>query len=184
MSLQPYHNPTLLPENLASLITAISIAARLSIRCSSLLLEALLETAKYSTSFGLGFSRQTLISAVSSAKRLHMLTTGATEGTVLDAARYVFCPKGNHGMLSVGQNGIMSAVRAETIVHPFSIVVNCKSSPLTASCSPHSSQRRISASSRSIHKSWRLHYSPHIHSRRIICNDWVSSYGPELQDRI
>ncbi|RUS15286.1 hypothetical protein BC937DRAFT_92650 [Endogone sp. FLAS-F59071] len=86
MSLQPYHNPTLLPENLASLITAISIAARLSIRCSSLLLEALLETAKYSTSFGLGFSRQTLISAVSSAKRLHMLTTGATEGTVLDAA--------------------------------------------------------------------------------------------------
>ncbi|RUP52412.1 hypothetical protein BC936DRAFT_143688 [Jimgerdemannia flammicorona] len=80
MALQPYHNSTLLPENLASLITAISIATRLSLRCSSLFIEVLLEAAKYSTSFGLGLSRQALIAAVSSAKRLHMLKIGATEG--------------------------------------------------------------------------------------------------------
>ncbi|KAG1469914.1 hypothetical protein G6F56_002981 [Rhizopus delemar] len=64
---------TLLPENLASLITAIALAARLSIRCSSLLIEALLESVKYSTSFTFGVSRHVIINALSTAKKLHEL---------------------------------------------------------------------------------------------------------------
>lgn len=79
LQLSTYHSssyinsPTLLPENVASLITAVSIAARLSLRCSSLFIEALLESARYSTAFSLGMSRQTLIAALSTAKRLHMI---------------------------------------------------------------------------------------------------------------
>ncbi|KAH8555683.1 hypothetical protein BGW37DRAFT_478194 [Umbelopsis sp. PMI_123] len=79
LQLSTYHSssyinsPTLLPENIASLITAVSIATRLSLRCSSLFIEALLESARYSTAFSLGMSRQTLIAALSTAKRLHMI---------------------------------------------------------------------------------------------------------------
>ncbi|KAI9019201.1 hypothetical protein CLU79DRAFT_720471 [Phycomyces nitens] len=72
-------SPTLLPEHIARLITAVSLAARLSLRCSSLLIEVLLESAKYSTSFSFGISRQALITALSSAKRLHALATSESE---------------------------------------------------------------------------------------------------------
>ncbi|KAL9539198.1 hypothetical protein MBANPS3_010409 [Mucor bainieri] len=73
-------SPTLLPENIASLITAIALAARLSLRCSSLFIEALLESAKYSTSVSFGLSRQALINALSTAKKLHELTASSTAG--------------------------------------------------------------------------------------------------------
>lgn len=66
--------PTLLPENIASVITAIALATRLSLRCSSILIEALLESVKYSTSFSIGISRQAIINALSTAKKLHDLT--------------------------------------------------------------------------------------------------------------
>lgn len=85
-------SPTLLPENIASLITAIALAARLSLRCSSLFIEALLESAKYSTSLSFGLSRQALINALSTAKKLHELTASAamttttTDGTASTTA--------------------------------------------------------------------------------------------------
>lgn len=74
-------SPTLLPENIASLITAIALAARLSLRCSSLFIEALLESAKYSTSLSFGLSRQALINALSTAKKLHELTASSAMTT-------------------------------------------------------------------------------------------------------
>lgn len=64
-------SPTLLPQNLASLITALSLCARVSIRASALFIEAILESAKYSTATGLGLTRRALISAVGSARALH-----------------------------------------------------------------------------------------------------------------
>ncbi|KAK4521845.1 amidophosphoribosyltransferase [Mucor velutinosus] len=76
-------SPTLLPENIASLITAIALAARLSLRCSSLFIEALLESAKYSTSLTFGLSRQALINALSTAKKLHELTATSTAITTI-----------------------------------------------------------------------------------------------------
>lgn len=78
-------SPTLLPENIASLITAIALAARLSLRCSSLLIEALLESAKFSTSFSFGLSRQALINALSTAKKLHELTAPSSSSAVTTA---------------------------------------------------------------------------------------------------
>lgn len=84
-------SPTLLPENIASFITAIALATRLSLRCSSLLIEALLESVKYSTSFSFGLSRQALINALSTAKRLHELrassaltTTNGTSNSAIE----------------------------------------------------------------------------------------------------
>lgn len=64
-------SPTLLPQNIASLITALSLAARVSIRASALLIEAMLESARYSTATGMGLTRRALISAVGSARALH-----------------------------------------------------------------------------------------------------------------
>lgn len=76
-------SPTLLPENIASFITAIALAARLSLRCSSLLIEALLESAKFSTSFSFGLSRQALINALSTAKKLHELTAPSSSSSTV-----------------------------------------------------------------------------------------------------
>jgi hypothetical protein len=95
LQLSTYHSssyinsPTLLPENIASLITAVSIATRLSLRCSSLFIEALLESARYSTAFSLGMSRQTLIAALSTAKRLHMIRFSTNPEEEIKEARSV-----------------------------------------------------------------------------------------------
>lgn len=92
-------SPTLLPENIASFITAIALTARLSLRCSSLLIEALLESVKHSTSFSFGLSRQALINALSTAKRLHELTAPSSSAVItsdhissdsLDHEKYTF----------------------------------------------------------------------------------------------
>ncbi|KAI7890693.1 uncharacterized protein EV154DRAFT_245239 [Mucor mucedo] len=77
-------SPTLLPENIASFITAIALATRLSLRCSSLLIEALLESVKHSTSFSFGLSRQALINALSTAKKLHELTAPSSSVITAD----------------------------------------------------------------------------------------------------
>ncbi|GAA5976822.1 hypothetical protein JCM5350_007258 [Sporobolomyces pararoseus] len=69
-------SPTLLPENLAKLVTALSLAARVSLRTSALFLEAILEGLQGSTVGGLGVTRRCLISAVASARSLHYLKGG------------------------------------------------------------------------------------------------------------
>ncbi|KAJ8651951.1 hypothetical protein O0I10_012471 [Lichtheimia ornata] len=69
-----HDSPTLLPENLASFVTAASLAARLSLRCSSVFAEALFEAAKYGTVLSLGLSRHALTNALATAKRIHTLT--------------------------------------------------------------------------------------------------------------
>ncbi|GAA99922.1 uncharacterized protein L969DRAFT_46990 [Mixia osmundae IAM 14324] len=67
---------TLLPANLAQLISSLSLASRISLRASALLLEALLEGARCTTSTGLGVTRRALIAAVSSARALHFMQEG------------------------------------------------------------------------------------------------------------
>jgi flagellar biosynthesis protein FliR len=82
-------SPTLLPEQIANVITAIALTARLSIRCSSLLIEALLESVKYSTSFSFGVSRHVIINALSTAKKFHELAASNTSNnTSLSIDRY------------------------------------------------------------------------------------------------
>lgn len=64
-------SPTLLPETLANLITALSLAARVSIRASALFIEALLESSRLATSASMSITRRALITAVGSARALH-----------------------------------------------------------------------------------------------------------------
>jgi hypothetical protein len=68
--------PTLLPESLASLITAVSLAARISLRGSALFIEAMLEGARGGTLTGLSLTRHALIAAVGSARALHYASGG------------------------------------------------------------------------------------------------------------
>lgn len=85
-----HDSPTLLPENIASFVTAASLAARLSLRCSSLFVDALFEAAKYGTRLSFGVSRQTITNALTTARRLHTLTYNPeTSETVKDPERYI-----------------------------------------------------------------------------------------------
>ncbi|GAA5873953.1 hypothetical protein JCM3774_004050 [Rhodotorula dairenensis] len=68
--------PTLLPAHLAQLVTALSLAARVSLRASALFIEAIVETLQRGTATGLGVTRRALIAAVGSARALHYVTQG------------------------------------------------------------------------------------------------------------
>ncbi|KAG1459785.1 hypothetical protein G6F56_006084 [Rhizopus delemar] len=61
----------LLPPHLAHMVTSVSLATRISLRCSSLLVGTLFEAAKYGTSMSLGISRNAISNAISTAKSLH-----------------------------------------------------------------------------------------------------------------
>lgn len=65
---------TLLSENVANMVTAVSLATRISLRCSSIFFDAMFEAAKYGTSVSLGISRNALTNALSTAKNLHANT--------------------------------------------------------------------------------------------------------------
>ncbi|KDN44703.1 hypothetical protein K437DRAFT_274489 [Tilletiaria anomala UBC 951] len=62
---------TLLPQNIASIITSLSLLARVSLRSTAFFAEVILEAAKFSTSTSLGLTRRVLISAIGSARALH-----------------------------------------------------------------------------------------------------------------
>ncbi|POY70415.1 hypothetical protein BMF94_6590 [Rhodotorula taiwanensis] len=68
--------PTLLPPHLAQLVTALSLAARVSLRASALFVEAIVETLRRGTATGLGVTRRALIAAVGSARTLHYVKEG------------------------------------------------------------------------------------------------------------
>ncbi|GAA5979462.1 hypothetical protein JCM10908_002933 [Rhodotorula pacifica] len=68
--------PTLLPAHLAQLVTALSLAARVSLRASALFIEAIVETLQRGTATGLGVTRRALIAAVGSARALHYVKQG------------------------------------------------------------------------------------------------------------
>ncbi|GAA5943218.1 uncharacterized protein JCM15063_005295 [Sporobolomyces koalae] len=69
-------SPTVLPPNLANLVTALSLAARVSLRTSALFLEAILEGLQGTTVASLGLTRRFLIAAVGSARNLHYVRGG------------------------------------------------------------------------------------------------------------
>ncbi|GAA5955653.1 hypothetical protein JCM21900_005074 [Sporobolomyces salmonicolor] len=69
-------SPTVLPENLARLVTALSLAARVSLRASALFIEAILESLQCSTVASLGVTRRALIAAVGSARAMQYVKGG------------------------------------------------------------------------------------------------------------
>ena len=68
--------PTLLPPQLASLISALSLATKISLRASAFFIEVILESCRYGTSVGLGLTRRALISAVGSARTFYVVREG------------------------------------------------------------------------------------------------------------
>ncbi|KAI8062360.1 Alpha/Beta hydrolase protein [Gilbertella persicaria] len=63
------------------MVTAASFTARLSLRCSSIFLDALFEAAKYGTVLSLGLSRNALTNALSTAKNIHDTSPKRTKYT-------------------------------------------------------------------------------------------------------
>lgn len=67
---------TLLPQNLADMVTNLALLARVSLKSTAFFIEVILETAKYGTGMGLGLTRRALISAVGTARAIHALKSG------------------------------------------------------------------------------------------------------------
>lgn len=67
---------TLLPQNLADMVTNLALLARVSLKSTAFFIEVILETAKYGTGMGLGLTRRALISAVGTARAIHALKNG------------------------------------------------------------------------------------------------------------
>lgn len=72
LTTKPIHvDGPLLPETMANLVTSVSLATRISLRCSSLFFDTLFEAAKYGTTVSLGISRNAITHAISTAKNIH-----------------------------------------------------------------------------------------------------------------
>ncbi|KAI1295062.1 hypothetical protein EDD11_008043 [Mortierella claussenii] len=66
-----------LPQSIATLISTVSLGARVSLRTAAIIVEALLESLQHGTSATLGISRRSLLAAVSTAKILNVLKGNA-----------------------------------------------------------------------------------------------------------
>ncbi|CAD6588545.1 MAG: hypothetical protein TREMPRED_005079, partial [Tremellales sp. Tagirdzhanova-0007] len=75
--------PTLFPAPIANVITALATSARLSLRVVAFFVEAMLETSQYSTRVSLGYTRRLLITAISSARRVYLMSNAAFDGDFL-----------------------------------------------------------------------------------------------------
>lgn len=89
ISLQPdnefllYHrrvrHPPLLPWQIATIVSSVSMASRISLRFISLAVETIFNSLKFSAAASLGVTRRSLVAAVSSARSLHLMTFGRSE---------------------------------------------------------------------------------------------------------
>ncbi|KAN0063039.1 hypothetical protein ACQY0O_004202 [Thecaphora frezii] len=68
--------PTLLPQQVAEVVSNLSLLARVSLKSAAFFIELILEAAKYGTGLGLGITRRALIGAVGTARALHSIGTG------------------------------------------------------------------------------------------------------------
>ena len=69
----------LLPAQVAELVSALSILARVSLKSTAFLIEIVLEAAKHGTGMGLGLTRRALITAVGTARAVHAIRGGDNE---------------------------------------------------------------------------------------------------------
>jgi len=75
--------PTLFPAPIANIITALSSSARLSIKVSAWLIEAIIESLQYTTHTSMSLLRRILVTAISSARRVYLLSHSAVDGDLL-----------------------------------------------------------------------------------------------------
>ena len=77
------NNSTILPTRIANLITALASSTRLSLSVVAFFIETILESSQFSTRVSLGYTRKLLISAITSARRVYLLSNAALSGDVL-----------------------------------------------------------------------------------------------------
>lgn len=82
------HESTILPTRVADLITALASSTRLTISGVAFFIETILETSQFSTRISLGYTRKLLINAISSARRVYLLSNAALSGDVLTLLNY------------------------------------------------------------------------------------------------
>ena len=70
----------LLPATIAQLISALSQAARVTLRSAALIIEQVLESVRLGTMVGMGLTRRALIAAVASARTMHYVAQGLEYG--------------------------------------------------------------------------------------------------------
>ncbi|TKY90577.1 hypothetical protein EX895_000575 [Sporisorium graminicola] len=66
----------LLPQQVAEMVSNLSVIARVSLKAAAFFIEVILEAVKNSTGMTLGVTRRALISAVGTARAVHSLTLG------------------------------------------------------------------------------------------------------------
>ncbi|KAJ1602836.1 hypothetical protein NDA14_001353 [Ustilago hordei] len=66
----------LLPQQIAEMVSNLSVIARVSLKAAAFFIEIILEAVKNSTGITLGITRRALISAVGTARAVHSLATG------------------------------------------------------------------------------------------------------------
>lgn len=68
----------LLPQQVAEMVSNLSVIARVSIKAAAFFIEVILEAVKNSTGMALGITRRALISAIGTARAVHSITSGET----------------------------------------------------------------------------------------------------------
>ncbi|KAI8446889.1 hypothetical protein BY996DRAFT_6421843 [Phakopsora pachyrhizi] len=76
--------PTPLSPRIASVVTAASLATRLSLQSSALFIQLIFETLRYLSTASLGISYRAIVSAVGGARAIHLSST-ASPPTELDS---------------------------------------------------------------------------------------------------
>lgn len=77
-----------LPSQVARLISALSVISRFNVQLVGLFIEVMLEAAKLTTAFGLGFTRRALIAAIGSARAMNLIdsATAASSSHLRESA--------------------------------------------------------------------------------------------------
>lgn len=75
--------PTIFPHRVATLITTLASSTRLTLSVVAFFIETILETSQFSTRLSLGYTRRLLISAITSARRVYLLSNAALSGDML-----------------------------------------------------------------------------------------------------
>ena len=91
------NNQTVLPAHIANLITALASSTRLTLAGVAFFIETILETSRFSTRISLGYTRKLLISAITSARRVYLLSNAALSGDVLTLLDFKDRPVGRDG---------------------------------------------------------------------------------------
>jgi hypothetical protein len=83
--IDPDSLPTLVPANIAEMITTLSTAARISLRISAFFVEAILDTSQFTSRISIDYTRRMLISALASAQRARAVGNGTATDEILKA---------------------------------------------------------------------------------------------------